>query len=459
MFDTSNRYFTVPTILDLRSVFMAILWLSLLVVVFHCFRKRTKLVQNFGILTVVMLLVLILVRAFAPFNFSFTLNISSTFLGDVAYFCTTPISGLPFSVTPRGILLAVWLGGIVISLLRFVYRSRKVLKAFREDQHNPSQEDLAVFLQVQDEMGKTRRAVLQRAAVMVPMTYGYFRPTILLPTGRCYTRQELYCIFLHELTHFYHRDAWIKLLVQILCSCLWWNPLVYLFQKDVEQMVELHCDAAVYARLNPIKQCDYLETLANEIKATQNVHRLAEVLAGASQFANETGNDRMEQRFQLLAKASETPKRTKWYYLLVSLILLAVLFLSYLFSFHPLHTQYGTLEAMTSGIPVTQETSYLVQYPKDCYFLVVSASSDSEEAIYALVPLDDPNMVQEALEVRRLEVRTVDKAGFLKALAQTGSEDPEADYIFWAYLYFPDQLTQEEKAAFSMSEEERLQIG
>ena len=114
---------------------------------------------------------------------------------------------------------------------------------------------------------------------------------------------------------------------------------------------------------------------------------------------------------------------------------------------------------MTSGIPVTQETSYLVQYPKDCYFLVVSASSDSEEAIYALVPLDDPNMVQEALEVRRLEVRTVDKAGFLKALAQTGSEDPEADYIFWAYLYFPDQLTQEEKAAFSMSEEERLQIG
>ena len=66
----------------------------------------------------------------------------------------------------------------------------------------------------------------------------------MIPAGKKYSDQELYCALLHELFHFYHRDAWIKLLVQLLCSLLWWNPLMYLFQRDVTQTLELHCDAA-----------------------------------------------------------------------------------------------------------------------------------------------------------------------------------------------------------------------
>ena len=146
------------------------------------------------------------------------------------------------------------------------------------------------------------------------------------------------------------------------------------------------------------------------------------------------------------------PKHSKRYYFLATLAMTAALFCTYLFIFTPFHTQYHELESYTSGTAVTQENSYLLEYPEDCYFLVTLNSSDSEQPIQAFVPLDDSETVRQALEERQLEVKNVDKEGFLQVLADTGSQDPEADYLFWAYMYFPDLLTQEERNSFSMEE-------
>lgn len=60
--------------------------------------------------------------------------------------------------------------------------------------------------------------------------------------------------------------------------------------------------------------------------------------------------------------------------------------------------------------------------------------------------------MEQALHERGLEVKTVDKEGFLEILALCGSQDPESDYLFWAYMYFPDLLTPEERDAFSIEE-------
>ena len=170
----------------------------------------------------------------------------------------------------------------------------------------------------------------------------------------------------------------------------------------------------------------------------------------SSELAAEMGKDRMNQRISLLIGAHKMPKHSKRYYFLVTLVMVAALFCTYLFIFTPLHTQYYGLENWTSGIPVTQENSYLVEYPEDCYFLVVSNSSSSEQSNHTITPLDNPETVRQALEERQLEVKTVDKEGFLQVLADTGSQDPQTDYLFWAYLYFPDLLTQEERDSFSM---------
>ena len=443
MFDDSNRISSFLLVIDFQSIFMAILWVSLLILLFHFIRKRTRLIQNFGIVTLVMMMLFMLIRTFAPFNFSFTQNISSTLYGNISYFFNEfelfRIPGTGFSVTPLILLLAVWVGGAIVSFVLFLWKTYRVLKNFKSTMHMPLERDQKIFDEVQKEFGKRCNHIkMYRAIVPTPLTYGYFRPTVLIPSGKQFTDRELYCAFLHELTHYYHRDAWIKLLVQILCSLLWWNPLVYFFQKDVKQTTELHCDAAVCAKLTPLEQCDYLATIVNTMKYSKKIKKLVAQDANAvSNLASNDRNEQMQQRLKMLLEISKTPKHKKRYYILVCLLMLAVMLLSYLFIFIPSYTQYGKLEEMVDGVAITQDNSYLAEYPSNCYFLILN-SSESEELVDAIVPLDDGDLVREAINIYQLEVRQLTEEELIHLFAEAGFEDPETTFEFFAQSYFPD---------------------
>ena len=442
MFDDSNRIFQTSILIDLRSVVMAVLWLSLLIVAFHFIRRRTRLIQNFGIVTLVIMLGFMLVRSFAPLNFSFTKNISSTIYGNISYFFTEfelfRIPGIDFPVTPLVVLFLVWLVGAVVSFLLFLRKTRKTMKLYRSTMHHPlAQEQRILDEVVCAEFGRKNRFRLRHAMVNTPLTYGFFRPTILIPLGQIYNERELYCVLLHELTHYYHRDSWIKLLVQILCCLFWWNPLVYLFQKDVDQTVELHCDASVCAKLTPQEQCDYLSAIANTLQFSKKINKLMAQQTGAvSKFASDDGKEQLKQRLNILMKISESPKHTKRYYFFACLLMAVVMLFSYLFTFTPEYTQYGKLEEMV-GTTITQENSYLVEYPENCYSLIVK-SSESDEVIETIAPLTDWNMVQEALEIYQLEVQSITEEEFILLFAKTGLDDPEMGFEFFAQTYFPD---------------------
>lgn len=50
-----------------------------------------------------------------------------------------------------------------------------------------------------------------------PMMFGLLSPVILLP-NRIFAEDELRLIFKHELTHFKHKDLWVKILIDPLQS-------------------------------------------------------------------------------------------------------------------------------------------------------------------------------------------------------------------------------------------------
>lgn len=457
MFDSTNRLFQLYIPFDTKTVFMAVLWLCLLIVVFHFFRKRTKLIQNFGVTTLLLLLGLVLVRLLVPVQLKFAPTIPSVLLGKISsFFCDTQLfvlPGLSVGVTPLHLILVVWLAGIVISSVQFIWRTRKCLKAYLETTCDPSPEEAELLQQVQKKFHGGRPARMYHAMVLSPMTYGYFRPTILLPMSQLYTREELRCVLLHELTHRYHRDSWIKLLVQILCCLFWWNPLMYLFRQDVNQTLELHCDASVCARLTPEEQCDYLQAIVGTMSFSHSVQkRLREKATTASRLSPQMRREMINQRMELLVKINERPKRTKRYYVVTVLVMVVALLCTYLFAFASQSQEFNRLEYYTSGVAVNQENSYLVEYPEGCYFLAVKGQPDSPYALQTLTPLENSDLVEQALNERGLEVKTVDKEGFLEVLALSGSQDPESDYLFWAYMYFPDLLTPEERDAFSIEE-------
>ena len=69
-------------------------------------------------------------------------------------------------------------------------------------------------------------------------------------------------MFRHELCHFLSRDLWIKVGFQVIGCVLWWNPVMPLLKRNVEQLLELRCDQKVCRRLSAEKQLSYMETLS-----------------------------------------------------------------------------------------------------------------------------------------------------------------------------------------------------
>lgn len=89
-------------------------------------------------------------------------------------------------------------------------------------------------------------SIRQSDRISTPLTYGIFRPVILLPKNTDWdNRQQLDYILYHEHTHIRRFDQAAKLFL-IAALCLhWFNPLVwvmyYLFNRDIE----LSCDECV----------------------------------------------------------------------------------------------------------------------------------------------------------------------------------------------------------------------
>lgn len=84
-----------------------------------------------------------------------------------------------------------------------------------------------------------------------PLTYGIFRPVILLPKNiyLCGEKNAEY-ILAHELTHIKRFDVLYKLLMVLAVSLHWFNPLAWVMLVLASRDIELSCDEEVVLRKN-----------------------------------------------------------------------------------------------------------------------------------------------------------------------------------------------------------------
>ncbi len=82
--------------------------------------------------------------------------------------------------------------------------------------------------------------------IQTPLTYGIFRPVILLPKNiRLENRRELSFVLLHELVHIRRYDALVKFFAALALCIHWFNPAVYMMYLLLVRDLELSCDEAV----------------------------------------------------------------------------------------------------------------------------------------------------------------------------------------------------------------------
>ena len=144
-----------------------------------------------------------------------------------------------------------------------------------------------------------RPEIMKTSAVQIPCCVGLFHKRILLPTKE-YSDEELYYILLHEYTHLKNNDVLTKLLINSICAVYWWNPLVYLLRKDMQQSLEIRCDGLVSKKMDSVSRSNYLAVMLAEFKDNCHADGFKKYHSSVMPLFEEH-SEKLIERFQLVS--------------------------------------------------------------------------------------------------------------------------------------------------------------
>jgi len=112
------------------------------------------------------------------------------------------------------------------------------------------------------------RLLESRNPASMPLTYGLFRPAILLPAGAAQWPAERRRIVLsHELAHIARNDWFLQLCAEFARALYWFHPLVWLAASQLRHESERACDDAVLNHgVSPSAYAGQLLDLARTLK-------------------------------------------------------------------------------------------------------------------------------------------------------------------------------------------------
>jgi hypothetical protein len=127
----------------------------------------------------------------------------------------------PVVISTRAVILAVYLGGVFISFLLFVYSIFSVLRLFR----------------------KSRKTTLRGIKVMIhnaDIPAFSFRRRILISRHDYETNSD--AILTHELSHIRQGHFYDLMIMELIKIIYWFNPLVYRMYSDLKDIHEFQAD-------------------------------------------------------------------------------------------------------------------------------------------------------------------------------------------------------------------------
>ena len=156
-------------------------------------------------------------------------------------------------------LTIIWLVGMVLLGLFFAVLYIKQHRKFSTSLPLEN-EFITNWLQVH----KLKRPIKVRVSdrITSPLTYGIFKPVILLPKNTDWSdEKKLRHILAHEFIHIKRFDALTKLLMTFILCVHWFNPLVWVMHMLLSRDLEISCDAGAIKLLGEEAKSDYALTL------------------------------------------------------------------------------------------------------------------------------------------------------------------------------------------------------
>lgn len=202
-------------------------------------------------------------------------------------------TGMPLSsLSPMEV---VWLLGLAAGALFFIMTYYKCRQEFATSL--PVEND---FVKQWLRQHPLRRSVQIRygGQTTTPLTYGVFRPVILLPKTTDWTDEAgLELILTHEWIHIRRGDTLTKILLAFVLCLHWFNPLVWVMYVLAHRDIELACDEAVIKTLGKKVKAKYALTLLGTAETRRRLVLLH----------NSLGQNPVEERIRLLTKVNKMP--------------------------------------------------------------------------------------------------------------------------------------------------------
>ena len=185
------------------------------------------------------------------------------------------------------LLAAAYLAGVCILLLRIGAGHWSLRRLARRAIVLDDPESIRLVREL-SAMLPLRRSVrlLRDRKDSMPMTWGTYRPTILLPASSAdWTHDRRRVVLLHELAHVARLDCITQLLGSITCALYWFHPGVWYVAARLRAEGELACDDRVLvAGAHPRSYAAHLLEVAHTIARPGGAPDVAVAMARPSQL-------------------------------------------------------------------------------------------------------------------------------------------------------------------------------
>lgn len=143
---------------------------------------------------------------------------------------------------------------------------------------------------------KRQISIRQSDRISAPLTYGIFRPVILMPKKTDWENTEqLQYILSHEYVHIYRFDTITKLIATIVFCIHWFNPMVWVMYILFNRDIELACDESVVREFGETSKSVYARVLI-DMEARQS---------GLLPFCNNFSKNAIEERIKSIMKTKK----------------------------------------------------------------------------------------------------------------------------------------------------------
>lgn len=215
-------------------------------------------------------------------------------VGSTVLPAAAPLSETGTVVSTQEILLLVWIVGICIFSAVFValhIASRRKLRFAWKCK----EETVRAWFARQEPQRK--RTVLISDRISTPLSFGVFRPKIVLPGSMDFAdAQQVNYVLAHEEYHIKSLDSLWKTVAMVAVCLHWFNPFAWIMLVLLTRDLELRCDEKVLRQFGVASKTEYAGAL---IEMAQRKRSIIPVYSGFSKNA-------AEERVRAIMKIKKT---------------------------------------------------------------------------------------------------------------------------------------------------------